>query len=102
MPRWKNGPMKCDHAGPLAKVRSRLTSTCSARSAPAVTYSRHAEDVEPVELAVGLAQELVVADRVVAQLQQVGEAEHRPARLLQSDRGRSTAMRLRTSAPLEW
>ena len=38
MPRWKNGPMKCDQAGPLAKTRSRLTSTCSAMSAPAVTY----------------------------------------------------------------
>ena len=31
--------MKCDHAGPLANVRSRLTSTCSAASAPAVTCS---------------------------------------------------------------
>ena len=46
---------------------------------------RDAEDVEPVELAVGLAQELVVADRVVAQLQQVRQAEHRAARLLQPD-----------------
>ena len=46
------------------------------------------EDVEPEDLAVGLAQELVVPDRVVAQLQQVGEAEHRAAHVLELRRRR--------------
>ena len=58
--------MKCDHAGPLAKVEP------------------DAEDVEPVDLAVALAQELVVLDRVEPQLQQVRQPEHRAACLLQS------------------
>jgi hypothetical protein len=89
IPRWKNGPMKCDHAGPFGHVGA------GGHEQP------DAEDVEPVDLAVRLAQPLVVVDRVVAQLEQVRETEHRATCLLQSGGGRN-GHRSHPPQTLEW